>query len=151
MAQNTKPIFPLNWDVTNNATLSSSWTFAPTIITATGDYTWASANHQLVFTAESTNGSIVKALRFKALWTNVATVARIYLNNGWVNTTAANNQLFWELSLPAVTASNTIATIDIDYVFPWNWIVLPTWFRIWVWVATTVASWWKCTAIWWQF
>ncbi len=151
MAQNTAPIFPLFWDVTNNATLTTSGTFAWTILTATWDYTWVSANHQLVFTSKATDGSIIKAIRFKALWTNIATVARIFINNGWVNTTATNNQFFGELSLPATTSSNTVSTIDIDYVFPWNGLVLPPWFRIYIGVATTVASWWRCTPIGGQF
>jgi len=120
---------------------------APTVLTATGDYTGVSANHQLVFTADATNGGIIKSLRFKAKGTNIASVARIYINNGSANTTAANNSFFGEMSLPATTAINTAATIDLDYNFPNNGTALDPGFCIYVGVATTVAAGWVVTPI----
>ena len=35
-----------------------------------------------VFTADSTNGSYLSTLSFRAAGTNVATVARVFINNG---------------------------------------------------------------------
>lgn len=140
MAANTDPIYSRLGDVSSNSATS----MATTITTATGDYTGASANHVLVFTADSTNGGFIARLRFKAVGTNVATVARIYLNNGSTNTTAANNSFYGEQSLPATTATNTAATIDVDY--PMNF-ALPPGFRVYVGVATTVAAGWVCTPI----
>lgn len=140
MPGNADPIYSRRGQVAANGTTG----MATSITTATGDYTGASANHVLVFTADSTNGSFVQRLRFKALGTNTASVARVYLNNGSANTTAANNSFYGELSLPATTAINTAATIDIDY--PMN-VALPAGFRIYVGVATTVAAGWVVTPV----
>lgn len=52
------------------------------ITTASADYTGQGILNASVFTADATNGGFVQRLRFKALGTNVATVARIYINNG---------------------------------------------------------------------
>lgn len=53
--------------------------------TAAADYTGISEYNKEVFEGDATNGSFIQRLRFKALGTNVATVARIYLNNGGPN------------------------------------------------------------------
>lgn len=140
MAANTAPIFSLLGDVSNN----DGTTFGAAITTATGDYTGASANHILVHTGDATNGSYVRRLRFQAIGTNVATVARIYLNNGSANTSAANNVIYGQQSLPATTASNTAATVEIDYPMEF---ALPPGFKIYVGVATTVAAGWIVTAV----
>lgn len=140
MAANTDPIYSKLGDVSSNGTTG----MATGMVTATADYTGVSANHVLVFTADSTNGGYVARLRFKATGTNTASVARIYLNNGSTNTTAANNSFYGEVSLPATTAINTAATIDIDY--PMNFALNPG-FRIYVGLGTTVAASWICTAI----
>ncbi len=116
---------------------------APTITTATGDYTGISANHRLVFTAGA-NGAFIQRLRFKAVGTNVATVARIYINNGATNATATNNSFYGEVALPATTGINTTSTVDIDY--PMDFGINPS-FRIYVGVATTVASGWVCMPV----
>lgn len=139
MAANTAPIFSIKGD----QSVDNGTTMPGTVLTATGDYTGASANHQLVYTAGA-DGGYVDRLRFKALGTNIATVARIYLNNGSANTTATNNVLIGEISLPATTASNTAATADVEYALGF---ALKAGWRIYVGVATTVASGWKCTAI----
>lgn len=139
MAANTDPIYSKTPDVTANGTT----TMATAIVTATGDYTGVSGNHQLVHTAGS-NGSYVRKLRFKATGTNTASVARIYLNNGSTNGTASNNIFYGELSLPSTTATNTAATSDIDYPME---IALPASFRIYVGLGTTVAASWVCTAV----
>lgn len=140
MPGNADPIYSRKGQVASNGTTGMT----TSITTATGDYTGASANHVLVFTADATNGSFVQRLRFKALGTNTASVARIYINNGSAATTAANNSFFGEETLPATTASNVVATIDIDY--PMN-IALPAGFRIYVGVGTTVAAGWVCTPV----
>ena len=146
MPANTAPIFSISWDVSTN---SGTW-MATDLVTATGDYTWVSANHQLVHTAW-TNGSIVRFLQFKAKGTNTASVARIYFNNWSVNTTASNNTFFDEISLPATTAINTASTPVITYSFPWNGVALPNGFRIYVGLGTTVAAGWVCTCIAWEY
>lgn len=112
-------------------------------VTATGDYTGVSANHVLLHTAGS-NGSFVQRIRAQAEGTNTASVLRIYLNNGSSNTTATNNCLIGQVSLPGTTATNTAATVEVDY--PLN-IALPAGFRIYVGVGTTVAAGWMCCCI----
>ncbi len=139
MAGNTAPIFSAKGDISANGTT----TMASTMTTAAADYTGISVNNVLVFTAGA-NGSFVQRLRFKAIGSNAATVARIYLNNGSVHTTAANNSFYGEISLPLTTASTTAATIDIDY--PMNFALNAT-FAIYVGLGATVSAGWVCVAI----
>lgn len=139
MAANTSPIYSINGTTKTSGTV----TMPVAITTATADYTGASANHQIAYTAGA-NGGYIARLRFKALGTNIATVARIYINNSQIQTTGSNNVLYGEVSLPAITATNTAATAEIDY--PMGFAIEAT-FRIYVGLATTVASGWVCTAI----
>lgn len=141
MAANTSPIYSLKGDqsVDDGTTMPSTFT------TAAADYTGATATHnKLVFTADSVDGGFIQRLRFKAIGTNTASVARIFINNGSANTTASNNAFYGEVSLPATTASAVAATIEIDY--PMNFALRPG-FRIYVGLGTTVAAGWVCTAI----
>lgn len=72
MAGNSDPIFSKRGAITRAALLK----------TAANDYTGASPYNKEVFAADATNGSFLQRLRFKAIGTNAATVARIYLNDG---------------------------------------------------------------------
>lgn len=141
MPANINPIFTLTPDVSDNLTTG----FAGVMTTAANDYTGISANYQLVHTA-GVDGSYIKRLRFKALGpgNNVASVARIFINNGAVNTTATNNTYYGELSLPATTGTATAATVDLDYPMEFQ---LNAGFKIYVGLGTTVATGWVCTAI----
>ena len=114
------------------------------ITSAQNTYDGAGANDTLVFTADATNGSFVQRLRFKAKGTNVATVARIYINNGSTNGTAANNVFYGEFSLPATTATATASTGDFDY--PLNF-ALPVGWKIYVGLGTAVAAGWTVSTI----
>jgi hypothetical protein len=69
---NADPIYSRRGSITRSALLK----------TAAADYTAISPYNKEVFAADTTNGSYLQRLRFKALGTNVATVARIYLNDG---------------------------------------------------------------------
>lgn len=140
MAGNTDPIYSKAGSVANNGSTGMNQ-----LITAVAnDYTGAGANNSLVFTADATNGSFVQRLRFKAGGTNVASVMRIFINNGSVATSAANNTFYGEVTLPATTAIATAATIDIDY--PMNF-ALPAGFRIYVGLGTAVSAGWVVTAV----
>lgn len=90
-----------------------------------------------VFTADSTNGGWVERIRFKAAGTNIATVARVWINNGSALTTGNNNILYDELTLPATTLSETAALPT--YELPLNF-ALPPGYRIATCVATTVSA-----------
>lgn len=140
MAANTNPIYTLLGDVSSNGTTG----MATALVTATAEYDGTSANNKLVFTGGATNGGYIRRLRFQATGTNTASVARIYFNNGSANTTATNNSFFGQISLPATTAINTAATVEIDY--PMELAINPG-FRIYVGLGTTVAASWICTAI----
>lgn len=72
MAGNQNPIFSRIGDIQGGVTLQ----------TAAADYNGQSNNNSCVFVADNTNGGFIQRLRFKATGTNIATVARIYINNG---------------------------------------------------------------------
>ena len=138
MAANTAPIYSKTPALNvGGATIGTS------IIS---DYDGTGANNVLIFTADATNGSFIQRLRFKSKGTNAISVARIFLNNGSTNTSAANNNFYGEISLPATTASTTAATIDIDY--PMGFGLEPGW-KIYVGIsaASALASGWICTVI----
>ena len=136
MAGNVDPIYSR----VGNVSANGGTTMPVHAVTATGDYTGASANHVLIHTAGS-NGSFVRGIRCTAEGTNTASVLRIYVNNGSTNTTAANNAFVGQISLPGTTAINTAATVEIYY--PLNLAIDPS-FRIYVGVGTTVAAGWMC-------
>lgn len=135
MAGNTTPIYSKAGSVSNNGTTGMN----QLVTAAANDYTGAGANNSLIFTGDATNGSFVQRIRFKAGGTNVASVARVFLNNGSIATTAANNAFYGEISLPATTAIATAATVEIDY--PLNF-ALPAGFRIYFGLGTAVAAGW---------
>ena len=136
---NNSPIFSKAGDVSSN----NGTGMAPTLTTGANNYDGTSASAALVYTA-GTSGGFVQRLRFKAIGTNVATVARIFINNGSNPNTATNNSFFGEISLPATTAASTSATLDEDYVMN---VALPSGFRVYVVLATTVAAGWVVTPV----
>ena len=134
---NIDPIFTKSGNMSQN----NGTTMNQGITAAANDFTGAGANNSLVFTADPTQGSFVQKLRCRALGTNVASVLRIFLNNGSANTSAANNTMLGELPLPATTSNATGATApDLDY--PIN-MVIPPGFRIYVGLGTAVAAGWS--------
>lgn len=143
MAKNTSPRFTIAGDNSVNGTT----TMVTTMTTAAADYTGISANNQLIFTADATNGGRVVGIQFTATGTNTQSVARVYLNNGSTNTTATNNALAGALTLPGTTASNTIAEVSAAFYFPGGYVDLAPGFRIYCGLATTVAAGWVATAI----
>ena len=131
MSANTAPIFSKKANIGFPATIP--------ITAAANTYTGAGANDVLCFTADATNGSYIRKIRFKAAGTNVASVARIYINNGSSNGTAANNCFFGEISLPATTAVAAAATVDIDYPME---IAIPAGYKIYIGLGTAVSAGW---------
>jgi hypothetical protein len=90
-----------------------------------------------VFTADATNGGFVQKLRVKAAGTNVASVLRIFINNGITNATLANNILYDEVTLPATTLSEVAQLAPVEV--PLN-IPLPAGYKINVTLGTTIAA-----------
>lgn len=83
----------------------------------------------IAFTADATNGSFLRSIKAKIRSTGVgvASVLRLFINNGSANGTNTNNALYAELSLPAITATQTSATPDFE--IPMN-IMLPASYRV---------------------
>ena len=126
MALNTNPIYSGVGDL--------QWTTVLTAVNSTYDAT--AANAATVFSA-SISGSFVQRVRFKASGSTTATAARIFINNGQVSGSAANNVLFDEITLPLTTGTQTAATAV--YEVPMN-IALPPGYRILATLATAQAA-----------
>ena len=135
MAANQNPIFTRVGDI--------QWSTTP-ILAANTTTDLTTGTTYLIFTADATNGGYVQKLRFRPLGTNVATVARVWINNGSTVATAANNILFDEISLAISTVSQTSATPI--YELPIN-TAIPPGYKIYVTLGTVVAAGYTCTAI----
>lgn len=94
------------------------------------------ANIPLLLTAGSA-GSMFNSIRIISRGTNVATVLRVFLNNGGALNVANNNVLIGEISLPATTTSETVAQWVSEYPlgFP-----VPAGYRLYVALGTAVAA-----------
>lgn len=133
MPANTAPIFSIaprtNWGATALATANTAMDGTGTVLT--------------VFTA-GTNGSYIDFISAKSAGTNIATVLRLFLNNGSSSATPANNILIKEFSLPAITASASAAQTDIiipfAFAIPASYVINAT-------VGTTVANGWYIAGI----
>lgn len=107
MPANTSPIFPL--------TPKAEWCTLTTANTAKD----GTGTVGTCFTA-GTNGARVDFLKVRALGTNVATVLRVFVNNGSDNTIASNNSLILEATISATTLSevamlaDNLITLDIS-------------------------------------
>lgn len=128
MAANTAPIFPL--------TPITAWINAAGLVANTSVDLTAGTNYNSGYTA-GTNGSRIDFVRCRALGTNVATVVRVWLNNGSTTTTAANNTLFYERTLAATTVSQVAEQADI--MIPMN-VSIPTGYKVYFTFGTAVAA-----------
>ena len=140
MAANTIPIYTKLGQISYNST---TLTTANTAKDGTG-------TTQLIFTAGA-DGGRVERIRVRALGTNVATVLRVFINNGSDPAVAANNVLYAEKTIAATTLSevaelalNELPTTTDPTAFP---LVLPPNYRIYVCIGTAVAAGLKVTAI----
>jgi hypothetical protein len=143
MAQNTNPIFPL---IPANTWVSGAAANAATPgVTAntTKDLT-SGTIYGPIETAGAVEGSRLDFIKVRALGTNVATVIRIWINNGSVTTTAANNTLYLERTLSATTVSETAEQPDI--ILPLG-ISLAAGYRVYATFGTAVAAGFHLTAI----
>lgn len=126
MPANTNPIFTLTPDV--------AW--GTTAITTANTAKDGTGTVLTVFTAGA-NGSYVQRVRFRPSGTSVQTVARLFINNGSTNATAANNILFDEITLSAITVSETAAQPSFE--IPLNF-ALPAGYKLNITIGTTVAA-----------
>ena len=143
MAQNTTPIFPL--------TPVNSWVSGAAANAATPGVT-ANTTKDLtsgtiygpIFTGKAVDGSRLDFIKIRPLGTNVATVCRIWINNGSATGTAANNTLYLERTLSSTTVSETTELPDI--IAPLS-ISIPAGYRIYATFGTAVAAGFHLTAI----
>ena len=93
--------------------------------------------------AAGASGAFVENIEGYPIGTNVASVLRVFLNNGSTNTTATNNILWEEVSLPATTltevAAQTKVVIPVNRAIPAGYILIAT-------IGTTVAAGWRFRA-----
>ena len=129
MAQNTSPIFPLVPVVT--------WVNAAGLVANTTTDLTAGTNYNSGFTANATNGSRVDFIRVRALGTNIATVMRVWINNGATTATATNNTQFFERTLAATTVSQTAEQPDV--IIPIN-VSMPAGYKFYYTFGTAVAA-----------
>jgi len=101
MPANTTPIYPLTPKVSWGALTAANTAKDGTGTVAT------------LFTAGA-NGARIDQIKARALGTNVATVLRLFINNGSANSTAANNSLIHEATIAATTLSEVAALADND-------------------------------------
>ena len=126
MAVNTSPIFSKRGDI--------QWSPSPLLTGNTAkDGTGTVAE---VFTAGA-DGAFVQRLVARPLGTNVATVLRVFVNNGGVNSTTANNSLVSEMTLPATTLSEVAA--QPPYELPLSF-ALPAGYKLLCTIGTAVAA-----------
>lgn len=130
MAANTTPIF--------TRTPNNAWGTITTANTAKD----GTGTVVTVFTAGSDGGYVVKIIA-RALGTNVASVLRVFLNNGGANSTASNNTLIFERSLPATTLSETAELVTVE--IPAN-LAIEGGYKLNCTIGTTVAAGWAVSA-----
>jgi hypothetical protein len=132
MPANTSPVFALTPKVKGGTNLQT----ANTAMDGTGTVV------QISDTA-GVNGAFVETIDCLPVGTNLASVLRVFLNNGSATTTATNNILFEEVSLPATTltqvAGQAKVTITVNRAIPSGYILYAT-------IGTTVAAGWRVRA-----
>jgi hypothetical protein len=126
MAINTTPIFSKKGDI--------QW--PPAALAAANIAKDGTGVVATAFTAGA-DGSFVQKIVARSLGSNVATVLRIFTNNGAVNSVAANNSLIAEMTLPATTLTETAA--QPPYELALNF-ALPAGYRVLCSLGTAVAA-----------
>jgi hypothetical protein len=96
------------------------------------------------FTADATNGGFVQRIIAKPAGTNVASVARVFINNGSTSATAGNNVYAFDIDLPATTLSETATMMVVER--PIN-LALPAGYKLIMTMGTAVAAGWNFSAV----
>lgn len=125
MAANTQPVFPLTPVVPVGNTLLT----ANTAKDGTGTVS-------TLYTAGA-NGSKLSGVQIAYTGTSVATVLRLFINNGSANSTPANNSLYQSITVPANTLSEVAAAADINVPLS---LTLPAGYKLLATIGTTVAA-----------
>jgi hypothetical protein len=127
MAANIDPIYCKSPDIQWDAT----------VLTAANTAKDGTGTVDTIWTADASNGGYLNKIVIRAAGTNIATVMRVFINNGLTNATPANNSLYTEITLAATTLSEVAALTE--YVIPMN-IPMPAGYKINVTLGTAVAA-----------
>jgi len=118
MPANTAPIYSIVGATDSVASNNSGLIVGPTANTAQD----GSGTLYKAFTA-GTNGSYIQKMRFRPVGSPVATVCRVFISSS-TTTSATATWLYDEITLPAVTVSQTAATSV--YELPLNFAIDPS-------------------------
>jgi len=124
MPANTSPIFPLVPVI--------AWALLLTANTAKD----GTGTAPVIFTAGA-NGSRVDQIKVRNTGSAIATVLRIFINNGSTPATATNNSLYMERTIPSATLSEVAELLDI--IIPLN-LTLPAGYKLLATIGTTIAT-----------
>lgn len=89
-----------------------------------------------VYTAGA-DGGRVDFVRVRAAGTNIATVLRVFINNGSSNATPANNTLFTEATIAATTLSEVAALAETTITLN---LPLDAGYKVNITIGTTIAA-----------
>lgn len=124
MPANTSPIYSITGDIQSVAQNNSGLVVGPTANTALD----GSGTLYKLFTAGA-NGSYVQKVRFRPVGSPAATVCRVFVSSS-TTTSATNTWLYDEITLPAVTLSQTAATsvfeLPINFALNANYLLYVT-------------------------
>lgn len=127
MTANTNPIY--------SKLPIASW-YGGAVVTGNTTDDMTSGTTYLVATAGA-DGDFYSRIQFVPLGTNVASVGRIWINNGSTTGTAANNTMVGEVSLPLTTGIETASITPIYFPMGYG---IPGSYKIYVTIGTTVAT-----------
>ena len=97
------------------------------------------------FTAGA-SGSRIEYIVGKPRGANIASLVRVFVNNGLTNATAANNSLLLDATTPAVAALSEVAVMGEVWI-PGNGLVLQANYVLNFVLATAVAAGWHFTVV----
>lgn len=124
MPANTAPIYSIVGAVDSVASNNSGLVVGPTANTAQD----GSGTLYKAFTAGS-NGSYVQKIRFRSVGSPAATVARVFISSS-TTTSATATWLYDEITLPAVTVSQTAASsvfeLPLNFALDPNYLLYVT-------------------------
>ena len=124
MPANTSPIYSITGDIQSVAQNNSGLVVGPTANTALD----GTGTMYKLFTAGA-NGSYVQKIRFRPVGSPAATVCRVFVSSS-TTTSATNTWLYDEITLPAVTLSQTAASsvfeLPINFALNANYLLYVT-------------------------
>jgi hypothetical protein len=131
MAANTAPIYSIVGATDSVAFNNTGLVVGPTANTAQD----GTGTLYKLFTA-GTNGSYIQKIRFRPVGSPAATVCRVFISTS-SSTSATNTWLYDEITLPAVTVSQTAASSVFE--LPMNFAIDPS-FLLYVTFGTSTGS-----------